>query len=453
MTDSASGLSRSSLRVLAVGAVTFGASSAQPVLSATAASIGLVLFVWSMGTNLPLASGYEHKWAAIAALTVVFGSLVSPLSSVPDSIEPVRPLLLALAVSSSGIAFVSGARLYAKRLAVGLGLLLVVTASVALTASEWNAVLGTDVYHVHKAAGSAVLDGLNPYTNAVRFLDGSPFAPEGRIIEGYPYPPVVLFTYGLAGGFTDPRLVSVIAWLAVIGWLGWKGARFDHGSEVALGVFLLLATSPIWTLVWYGAWTEPLSLALFGVAAVTWNKRATTSGVALGLALASKQYFVFLAPLVLLHRDENWRRRITTIGLTLAAMILPAVVIDPGAFYDATIGNLTEIGFRPDAQSIPGLLSKLGIDVELPQWAWLATGMAASALIGLRSRSGSLFAARAGLVLGLTFVLGLAFPNYWFLVAGLLGIGAFLAAQDSSVFDRITRSRRKTAKTVRSHLT
>jgi hypothetical protein len=33
---------------------------------------------------------------------------------------------------------------------------------------------------------------------------------------------------------------------------------------------------------------------------------------------------------------------------------------------------------------------------------------------------------RAGLGLGAAFVLGMAFPNYWFLVAGLLGLGSAL---------------------------
>lgn len=454
MTDAPSGLSRSSLSVLAVAAVTFGASSAQPVLAATAALVGLLLFSWSMGTGLPIATGDEHRWAAVAALAVLLGSLVSPLGSVPESIEPVRPLLLALAVASSGIAFVGGARLNAKRLAVALGLLLVLVAAGALVANEWNSNLGTDIYLVHQAAGSAVLDGENPYTDAVRFFDGSPYAPEGRIIEGYPYPPVVLFTYGLASAFTDPRLISIIAWLAVIGWLGWKGARFDHGSEVALGVFLLLATIPIWSLVWYASWTEPLSLALFALATITWKKHTMVSSIALGLVLSSKQYFVFLAPLVLLHRDEIWLKRVVVVGTTVLVTLMPAALLDPGAFYTATVGNLSAIGFRPDSQSIPGMMAELGLAFLLPQWAWLVTGVAVAALLGIGSRSGSRFAGRAGLTLGLVFIVGLAFPNYWFLVAGLFGIAAVLEVQDSSVFDRIRpRSKRKTVETVPSHLT
>ena len=445
--------SRSGLRMLAIALVVFAASSSRPALAAIVALAGLILFAWSLKTSLPQAFGNEHRLASVAALAVVLGAMMSPFSRIPDSIETVRPLLLALGVTACGVTFFAGARLGGKRLAVGLGLLVVLVATAALVSTEWNSNLGTDIYHAHRAAGAALIEGENPYTDAVRFFDGSPYREDDRIIEGYPYPPVVLITYGLAGAFTDPRLISALAWLGLLAWMGWRGARFDHGSEVALGAFLILATLPIWSMVWYAAWTEPLSLVLLALAAAAWKRRSVVASVLLGLALSSKQYLVFLAPLVIFHRDELWLKRLGIAGGTALATVVPFLLMDATGFAASTIGNLADIGFRPDTQSIPGLLGAFGIEFTVPVWAWLFIGMLIGAFFGIKARSASMFAGRAGLTLGVTFIIGLAFANYWVLVAGLLSIAAVLDAHDDSVFQRLAFTRRRSVEAVTSHLT
>ena len=445
--------SRSGLRVLAVALVAFAASSSLPGLAAISAGVGLVLYASTLRSTLPLLSGDEHRLASVAALAVTAGSLVSSLSKVPPSIAPVRPLLLGLAVAVCSVTFVAGKRLIGKLLSVVLGMLVVLVTMGALVAAEWNSDLGTDIYHAHRAAGRALIEGENPYTDAVRFVDGSPYAEEDRVIEGYPYPPIVLFTFGLAGAFTDPRVISAVAWTGLVAWFGWRGSRLDHASEVALAVFVILATLPIWGLLWYAAWTEPLSLALFAASTILWRRRASLSGVLLGLALASKQYFVFLAPLLALHRDDAWARRATIASCTILATILPALTIDPEAFVSATLGNLASIVDRPDSQSIPGLLGGFGIEFALPVWAWLSIGLAAGILVGSFSRSAPMFAGRSGLILGVVFITGLAFANYWVLVCGLLALGTVHDAHDGSVFDRIKRPRSWTAMAVPSDST
>ena len=115
--------------------------------------------------------------------------------------------------------------------------------------------------------------GQNPYTDVVRFEDGNPYQ-EGRVFEGYPYPPVVLGTYGLAGSFTDPRLISSVAWLFFLGWLGWRAVqrRLGEASNSSLAVLMVLGLSPLNSLVWFMAWTEPLTLALFALAAMLWER-------------------------------------------------------------------------------------------------------------------------------------------------------------------------------------
>jgi hypothetical protein len=307
-------------------------------------------------------------------------------------------------------------------------MLVAATLVVILVANEWSSPIGSDVYHAHLEAGAAMADGHSPYSDAVTFADGNPYAPANKMIVGYPYPPVVVAAYGWAGALTDPRLVSTAAWLGFLAWLAW-GSWSNRHAEIAgvkASLLAVLALAPLSTEVWFMAWTEPLTLALFLGAALIWYRSQVWSGVVLGLALASKQFLVFLLPLVLLHRDEGWLKRsraaLATAGVTLLVGLIP----DAPAFVRSIIGNLTSIGFRPDTQSLPGLVNRLGADFSLPNWLWLLASVVAMIALARSSKTTSGFMLRAGFGLGFAFLIGLAFPNYWFLVAGLLALGAAL---------------------------
>jgi uncharacterized membrane protein len=238
--------------------------------------------------------------------------------------------------------------------------------------------------------------------------------------------------------FTDPRLVSTIAWLGVLVWSAYSYGWVAPGSENdrAPGPFFLLATAPAWPLLWFAAWTEPLSLFLFLVAALCWRRGALVSGITLGLALASKQYFVVLAPLLILldSREGRYKRVLIAFATVLLTMI-PFVVLDPAAYFEATLGNLMSIGFRPDTQSIPGLAAALGADFVLPQWAVVGITLAVAVLLGRYLRPRQRWVDGAAIVLATMFALGLAFPNYWFLVMGLMAIGLMTSARAESGVD------------------
>lgn len=421
-------LPRSGLALLAVGCISLAAFKPQPALAAMAALVGLIFFVWSIRGDLSLVAGdgRAHIWGALAALAVIALSAGRHVGPLPETMVQLRPVWLPLLIASSAIAALAGRNPAMKRLSIGLGLLGLVIATASFVGSEWNSDRGTDVYHAHKAAGAALVSGENPYTDAVTIVNASPYAEEGAVIVGYPYPPVVLFTFGLAGAFTDPRLVTTVAWLAVVGWLALVSLRDDDRSDVAFGAFLLLAAAPVWPVMWIAAWTEPLSVVLFLAAAVLWKRGALKSGIALGLAVASKQYFVFLLPLLLFHREDRHPKR-AAIAVSVAALtMLPFLIIDPNAFVTATISNPSRIGFRPDTQSISGLLNDLGVGFEVPVWIWFVLGLGVAYWLSRRSTTVSGFIGRAGLAMGVIFITGLAFPNYWFLVFSLLALGTAL---------------------------
>ena len=394
---------------------------------------GAVLWIWSSLSDLPLFGESELRWAALASVMLMSGALGRPIAGLPASIAGGRSGLITVGTVGCLVAFAFGSRRTARRLVAVLAVTVAVLTIGMSVWYEWSSTLGSDIYHAHRLAGAAMASGENPYTDAVRFSDGNPFAPPDRVFDGYPYPPVALLTYGLAGAFTDPMLISTIAWLGFVGWLAWRAirSRSFEISTVSLSVLMVMAMAPLGSEVWYMAWTEPLSLILFTGAAIAWNRSTTGAGLLLGLALASKQYLIFLAPLLLLHRDLGWRRRSVIAIITAVATLLIGLAPNPAAFVQATFVNLAGIEFRPDTQSLPGLAAELGLDLLLPNVVWIVLALAMTTLLARSSRTRSGFIIRSGLALGAAFLLGMAFPNYWFLVAGLLGLGAILEVEES----------------------
>jgi hypothetical protein len=368
------------------------------------------------------------------AAVLVAGLLGRPIAAWPESIMYARPWAEGVGLLTCTVAFVGGHQAVGRRVCTVLSLLVAVGVMVVSIGGEWSSPLGSDVYHAHRSAGGALEAGENPYSDAVTFDDGNPFAPEDRVFVGYPYPPVTLSAYGIAGAFTDPRLISTVAWLGFLGWLGLRAwsSRVDGSPSVSLSALLMMSLASVGSEVWYMAWTEPLTLLLFLVAALTWKKSTTGSGVLLGLALASKQYLILLLPLVALHRDVGWRRRSITAVLTALFTLLLGLLPDPQAFIQATVRNLTLIGFRPDTQSLPGLMNEIGLEVLLPNWVWIGLSLVVVAALAVSSKTRAGFVTRAGLGLGIAFLLGLAFSNYWFLVAGLLVIGTVVNTMDTT---------------------
>lgn len=425
-------MSKRALQILGIILVLMAAAERRPPFSAFLAILGLAVWLSALRAQVETSGRQEMSIAAVAGTLLALGVFGIALGDLPHSLSSVQPLLLGLA----GIATISGLLVGRVRTSASL-LTLACVASVAvqlsvLTFSELNSDSRSDVHRMHTAAGQALLAGENPYSGAVQVVSGNPHHPPGTIIEGYPYTPVVLLTYGLVGGFTDPRLVSTLALLGIVSWLGRGALTKGPGQVASLAAMVLIAFTPLVSEVWFMSWTEPLTLVLFLGAALTWKKSWFWSGLLFGLALASKQYLVFLAPLLALHRDEGWLGRSAIAGGTAAATILVGLIPNPTAFVNATIGNLVDIGFRPDTQSLPGAAHALGWTLILPSAVWLAISFCAGILISRSSTQPSQFIGKSALVVAVPFLLGMAFPNYWFLVALLLTMSMVTAAGEDA---------------------
>jgi hypothetical protein len=425
-------MSRRLASLLAVGAFSAAALSSRPAVAASLASLGVVL-LWLETLDAGPSRGKKLGiWAGGVGLLLILFIQFDAVGPVPQSVRDNRPLWVGLLVIASiCVAMSDRGRLY-RRLALTAALTAVVAVTALGSVSDWDSPGGFDVYQSHQAAGDALADGENPYGDAVQVANGNPFAPEGSTIVGYSYPPIVVATYGLVATFVDPRVVSTVGWLVVVGWFALLSLKRRDRAELNLSLFLLLAIAPVWPVVWYAGWTEPLSLALLLASALMWKDRPIVSAIILGLALASKQYFVLLVPLLFLHRGDHHTRRALIATGTAAATLVPALLVDAPSFLQATIGNLANIGFRPDSQSLSGLLADVGVEFTLPVAVWVAASLLFAAVVGRKSRSPADFYLYGAVILGFSFLIGQAFPNYWFLVMGLAAIGGVLKHRELS---------------------
>ena len=418
------------LRLTAVGL--FGFAMVLPPLTATLSAliaIGLSIVSLSIGADGVLrVRTMRLVVVGLGVLTFLVGVDVGALS-LPEPVG-VMPLVISAAVLLILCLLVLGRRSL-DRTALAIGVMLFVFISFEVMWTFGGNLYGLDVYRSHEAAADAIRDGENPYTAAVVVLDGSPIAEPGAVIEGYAYPPVALVAY-VAGDFIggDPRWASVIA---VLGLMSVFALASREEAGVVASVLLLLAAVPLQRAILWSGWTEPVSLVLVAGGVLLWRRRLL-SPVLLGLALASKQYLVVLVPLLFLVDSRPWRRTIIS-GCVAGLTLVPAAVADFSAFWFTMVTRPLGLGFRPDTRSLSGALADVGVFLEVPPWLMIGVVIALTVWVAPRIRTQSDLFAGVAVVLAATFVLSLAFANYWWLVQWLaaFSVVAALRAQDATI--------------------
>jgi len=295
-----------------------------------------------------------------------------------------------------------------------------------------------DVWIMQVEGSRALIQGTNPYLPIYENLHGaeSPYYGPGLVVDGeltigFPYPPLslLLVTPGqlLAG---DPRFVH----LAALGLAALGMAYAGRGSRTAVAAALLFLFAPWTFFLVAGSWTEPLViLAVTGVT-VAAMRAPWLLGVAVGIAIATKQYLLLAVPLAMIllaaSGRDRWRIGWQSVGVA-ALTIIPFLVWDPGAFTWSTLGSLAGQAFRPDSLSylavLPGdwgpRLSILGFLLLLP----------VGALVALRApRTAFGFAAGLGLMLLVFFAFSRqGSANYHFAVIGLLCAAVAVSRHDA----------------------
>lgn len=287
------------------------------------------------GLAAPLAAGADHQLTLVAILAGLMWSVGAIDLSDP---APERVGLLL-----AGIALLAVA-LRGREVGLAAGLYAVSIGGVERLQRD---ILehGSDVLRATREAIEVVLAGGDPYTHVMVSTDpvGSPFV----------YPPGEFLFYLLPYRATgDLERVETWAGILTAAAIVVAGARVGSGRAALIA--MLYAT---WGIAAFrttdgGNDVSAAFLAVVALVALAFAARRDDAGavafvlsaIALGWAVAFKQFAVILWPLVLRHlatAGAPWRRYLAISGGVAAGMILPFFVWSPLAFVQSQLAALT----------------------------------------------------------------------------------------------------------------
>ena len=239
--------------------------------------------------------------------------------------------------------------------------------------------------------------------------------------------------------FDDYRLLVLLATLALLpaallfpGPLGWR-----------LALAAVLVCNPIAVRsAWFGQNDAPSLLLLVVAFGLVMRRRYGWAAAALAGAILLKQFAIVALPFMLLMIPrEEWKRAGLAFAAVLVAVVLPFVIVDPGAFYDDTVkygaGTYKIVGY-----GLSAILVRLGILedrdgsypfalIALLTWVPLTVW-----LLLVQRRALDVWAGAAGFAISILWLMfiGRTFNNYYLvwpmtgvLVAGLIALGSLRA--------------------------
>jgi hypothetical protein len=308
-----------------------------------------------------------------------------------------------------------------------------------------------DVCLFQRDACAALFAGHNPYALTFPLPYNDParvYAPgsfaNGRLLFGYPYPPLSLLLVLPGYLFGDFRY-ALLAATTLAGAL----IALARPSRIATAAAALFLFTPRGFFVLEAGWTEPLVVLLLAAVVFALCRGLRAAPILFGLLLVTKQYLVLAAPLALFLRrgtggppvssiKEKTRTgrpchapqtsRIPTSRLAwIVAILLPLLISLPlilrniPAFMHSAVLLQFHQPMRMDALSYaPWILSQTGL--HLPMWLpFLAAAGAIAFALRQRSRTPTALAAGVALAFFLFFALNKqAFCNYYFFVIGAM---------------------------------
>jgi hypothetical protein len=286
-----------------------------------------------------------------------------------------------------------------------------------------------DVRYLIEGAARGLLHGHDPYGGSVPnpyspamtqryvapdFVDGD------RILVGYPYGPALLLAEIPGYLIGDARFAHLAA-LLVLAMVMRKLATDDTGRTLAILAIATPATPKVLDL-WWG---EPVVMAALGLVVLSlargWRGRGALS---LGFFLLTKQYVVFVLPLLLVV-GRRLGLRTLLVGVGLAGIVgLAFLAWDPAAMVHDTVSFQLAQPYREDSTT---LVIAWGQEIGRPA-AWVMSvlpfvaGLAVSGAVSWRLRPGPTAAAAC---VGLGFLASVlfskqAFTNYFLLIEAAL---------------------------------
>jgi hypothetical protein len=171
------------------------------------------------------------------------------------------------------------------------------------------------------------------------------------------------------------------------------------------------------------AWTDVFLIAMIALTLWCAARFPRATPFVLGVAISTKQYMIFLLPLVPMLFDEKWSRRemlvfVGKVAATGLLINLPLFAMGPGAFIKALAGG--DFPFRTEALSFLSATAVNGQPIW-PVWIQLPLMLTVMALAWWKGPRGPVgFALAAAAMICTFFAFSKhAFCNHHFLTLGL----------------------------------
>jgi hypothetical protein len=293
-----------------------------------------------------------------------------------------------------------------------------------------------DVFIFQHEGAAALLRGENPY--AMTFHNvfghasfyGEGMVQNGRLLFGFPYPPLSLYLSVLGALFGDPRYAQLAAVILAAGLMA-----YGRGGRLSAGAAALLLLTPRGLLVLQMGWTEPLLIGALAVTVFCACRYPRGLPYALGMLLALKQYTIFVVPLIPLLTPLRGRALWALVwraGALAFVLTIPFVLINPNAFLWSVVKLQFHQPFRMDALSfLPWWVSRGHAQPPIGV-AFGATLLAIALCLWRAPRTPAGFASAVAFVYCTFFAFNKqAFVNYYYFVVGALCIA--VAASSKSL--------------------
>jgi hypothetical protein len=283
-----------------------------------------------------------------------------------------------------------------------------------------------DVWELQQEGARLLSAGHNPYP-AVAVHDTGIRA---EAFVPYAYPPMQLYAtlpaFVVGGDVRYAMVVAVVLTGLALRALASRKSGIPSLAQDAPA--LLLWLSPKLFLILEQAWVDPVGLALLCGAVYAYvARRLVMAAILFGLAFGAKQTMFWLIPLAALLPAFSRRQWFVALGTT-AASVLPFVIWDWHALYNATVTFVVDMPARLDA------LTLLNWYYYYTGWTaptWLGVILAAAVValaIWRLPKSVCSFSVAVSLTYAVLFTFSkIAFANYYFLVSGLAALAAATA--------------------------
>jgi hypothetical protein len=254
---------------------------------------------------------------------------------------------------------------------------------------------------------------------------------DGRLLFGFPYPPLTLYLATLGQLFGDPRYAHLTCMALAAGLMAYM-----HPGRLAAGAAALFLLTPRTLVVLQMGWTEPMLVFLLAATVFAARRYPRAVPYLLGCLLVIKQYMIFVVPLIVLLTPLRGRALLSFLlraAVVAAVLTLPLFLIDPHAFLWSVVKLQFYQPFRMDALSyLPWWVAR-GHAPPPVAVAFAAAGVAILLSLWRAPRTPAGFATSVAFVYCVFFALNKqAFVNYYYFVVGALCVALAAHAGDEA---------------------